>query len=199
MSSKLWGDPATVCRSRSSEICWPPRRAVLVIGKLLRLATVLTVFGAPAKAAIGTGALGLRTQASQIAPVEQVQLTNGRKKYNWHANGWNGPGYYEAGDAWKTGVGGGNNNAGAQPPPPQISGNNNLQNNNSTGVHDNIVILDPSNNSPAPNNNSDNNNSRGLHEYRAKIPGAGGNPNFIGKPLILNQLRTVSVPPLHLR
>ncbi len=105
MSSVLWRDPSTVCRIRASRTSWTPRPTVVVLGELLCLAGFFMFFGAPAKAAIGAGALGQRTQASQVAPIEKILSTNSQKKYRWYANGWNGPGYYEAGDAWKTGVG----------------------------------------------------------------------------------------------
>lgn len=184
MSSKLWREPAKVCSSRSSQICGTPRRTVVVLGELLCLATFVTFFGAPAKGAIGAGAIGLHTHASQIAPVERVQTTNGRKKYRWYANGWNGPGYYEVGDTWKTGVGWGNNNAG-QPPPIARSGNN-----NAGGVAPPSPPPNPvsgNNNSP---NNVANNNSTGLIDRRAvpRIPVSSAVP-----------IRTVPVIPLHLR
>ena len=79
-----------------------------MLGQRFCLASVLTIsalIAPPAKAAIGGGGLGQRLQAGQFAPVEKAQATTGHKKYRWYANGWNGPGYYEVGDASKTGVG----------------------------------------------------------------------------------------------
>ena len=165
MSSELWGDPATFCRSL--QICWPTRRTVLVLGELLCLGSFLTFFSAPAKAAIGAGASELRTQASQIAQVEQVQWTNGRKKYHWYAKGWNGPGYYEVGDAWKTGVGWGGGVGGGSLPggngsvlatggtngPNNSPGGPNLTNNTTSG--------------------SQGTNSNEYTEYYRKFPGTG--------------------------
>jgi hypothetical protein len=132
MSSEFWREPSKVWRIRSSQICRTPRRIVFVLGGLLCLAAFLPMFGAPAKAAIGAAAIGLRAQASQIAPVEQVQSTNGRRKYRWYANGRNGPGYYEVGEPNSS-----NNQSNNTPTNTQTNTQTNTKiSNNSYGIHE---------------------------------------------------------------
>ena len=103
VSSKLWRYRSRADFIRPCQSSTMPTIAML--GELLCLASFVGFFAAPAQAAMGGAALGLRLQAALIAPVEKVQSTNGQKRYRWYTNGWNGPGYYQIGDAWNPGVG----------------------------------------------------------------------------------------------
>ena len=58
-----------------------------------------------ADAAISDGALGARTQLTQIAPVEDAQFIWGGRNYCWYDGGWRGPGWYWCGYAWRHGFG----------------------------------------------------------------------------------------------
>lgn len=201
MSSKRWSDSSKDCRVGECPNSRASRRRVVVLGQRFCLASVLTIsalIAPPAKAAIGGGGLGQRLQAGQFAPVEKAQATTGHKKYRWYANGWNGPGYYEVGDASKTGVGwvggspptasgspgapgSGNSPAkslsgGANPPasPP----GNNPGKTLSGGANPQVVVDNPTSLNRTGSNVTGPNVSGGQNMYRQTRPVSGLSPNF---------------------
>lgn len=59
----------------------------------------------PASAELGVGSFPMRDALSQSSPVETVQFFWGGQRYCWYDFGWQGPGWYRCGFAWRTGFG----------------------------------------------------------------------------------------------
>ena len=78
------------------------RRLALAFGLASSLALSL---GDAAEAAVADGVLGARAPFTQIAPVEKTQFFFGGQNYCWYDDGWQGPGYYYCGYAWRRGYG----------------------------------------------------------------------------------------------
>ena len=72
--------------------------SVLAAGLGLALAT-------SAQAGVMDGAVGALLQSTQIAPVEDAQFFFGGQNYCWYDSGWQGPGWYWCGYAWRRGFG----------------------------------------------------------------------------------------------
>ena len=105
MRANPWGFSLPVAGSSSTQYSTTPERAIVFLSKMALAASFAALLGAPARAGMGDSAIGPRIHTAQIAPVEKVQSVSGGKKYRWYSKGWNGPGYYQPGDASKTGVG----------------------------------------------------------------------------------------------
>jgi hypothetical protein len=70
------------------------------------LAAALGVLGAgAAQAGIGDGIASANVASDRIAPVENAQFIFGGQNYCWYDSGWQGPGWYWCGYAWRTGFG----------------------------------------------------------------------------------------------
>lgn len=80
-----------------------------MIGKFARaiaLAAAVAMGAATtAEAAIGDGVLGARTPLAKIAQVEKAQYFFGGRRFCFYPNGWNGPGWYWCGYAFRHGFG----------------------------------------------------------------------------------------------
>jgi hypothetical protein len=70
------------------------------------LAAALGVFGAAtANAGVGDGILSANVGQALVAPVENAQFFFGGNNYCWYDSGWQGPGWYWCGYAWRSGYG----------------------------------------------------------------------------------------------
>jgi hypothetical protein len=70
------------------------------------LAAVLGVCGAAtADADVGDGIVSANIGQARIAPVDNVQFFFGGQNYCWYDSGWQGPGWYWCGYAWRSGYG----------------------------------------------------------------------------------------------
>jgi hypothetical protein len=58
-----------------------------------------------AEAAVADGIIGSHISSSQMLPAENVQFFFGGRNYCWYDNGWQGPGFYWCGCAFRTGLG----------------------------------------------------------------------------------------------
>ena len=58
-----------------------------------------------AEAAIADSVVGSDMSKIEILPVEKAQFFFGGRNYCWYPNGWQGPGFYWCGYAWRTGSG----------------------------------------------------------------------------------------------
>ena len=74
------------------------RKFALSLGLISQLAL-------PASAELGVGGSALRDSLSQSSPVEPAQFFWGGHRYCWYDFGWQGPGWYRCGFAWRTGFG----------------------------------------------------------------------------------------------
>src|SRR6202034_1127262 len=75
----------------------------LIIGLALASAVALPLADT-AEAAIGDG-IAASQIASQLLPVEKAQFVFGGRQYCWYDDGWQGPGWYWCGYAYRTGFG----------------------------------------------------------------------------------------------
>jgi hypothetical protein len=79
------------------------------ITKLLTLAAVaasVTMLGSRAEAASLPGQNGIRPAVDALALIEQAQVfVWGGRRFCWYDFGWNGPGWYWCGYAWRRGFG----------------------------------------------------------------------------------------------
>src|ERR1700677_4238911 len=75
----------------------------LIIGLALASAVALPLANT-AEAAIGDG-IAASQIASQWLPVEKAQFVFGGRQYCWYDDGWQGPGWYWCGYAYRTGFG----------------------------------------------------------------------------------------------
>ncbi len=70
------------------------------------LAAALGVFGvAAAQAGVGDGIATGNILPDRIAPIENAQFLFGGQNYCWYDGGWQGPGWYWCGYAWRSGLG----------------------------------------------------------------------------------------------
>ena len=75
----------------------------LIIGLALAAAVALPLANT-AEAAIGDG-IAASHIASRLLPVEKAQFFFGGRQYCWYDDGWQGPGWYWCGYAWRSGFG----------------------------------------------------------------------------------------------
>ena len=75
----------------------------LIVGLALAAAAALPLANT-AEAAIGDGVAASHI-ASQLLPVEKAQFFFGGRQYCWYDDGWQGPGWYWCGYAYRTGFG----------------------------------------------------------------------------------------------
>ena len=61
--------------------------------------------GSAAEAAIADSPFVSANHVAHVAPVEDVNFIWGGRAFCWYPNGWNGPGFYQCGFAWRTGIG----------------------------------------------------------------------------------------------
>jgi hypothetical protein len=48
---------------------------------------------------------GVRTSIDHLKIIDRAQYTWRGRQYCWYGNGWNGPGWYRCGHAWRRGYG----------------------------------------------------------------------------------------------
>ena len=58
-----------------------------------------------AEAAVADGVVALHIPSDRIAPIEKAQFVWGGQNYCWYGAGWNGPGWYWCGYAYRVGLG----------------------------------------------------------------------------------------------
>jgi hypothetical protein len=59
----------------------------------------------PVEAAPGFGAFAPPTSLAESSPIEKAQFFWGGRRYCWYPSGWQGPGWYQCGFAWRRGFG----------------------------------------------------------------------------------------------
>jgi hypothetical protein len=78
-------------------------------GKVARTIALTAAIGlgaaSAAQAAIGDGVLGARGPLTSATQIENAQFIFGGRNYCWYDNGWQGPGWYWCGYAFRTGFG----------------------------------------------------------------------------------------------
>jgi hypothetical protein len=78
-------------------------------GKFARTIALTAAMGlgaaSAAQAAIGDGVLGARGPLTSATQIENAQFIFGGRNYCWYENGWQGPGWYWCGYAFRTGFG----------------------------------------------------------------------------------------------
>ena len=82
------------------------RRFITGLATLTALAVGLPMVGSRAEAAAIPATGGLRAAIDTFALTETVQLfVWGGRRYCWYDDGWQGPGWYWCGYAWRRGYG----------------------------------------------------------------------------------------------
>ena len=82
------------------------RKIIAALGlSTVLMASAALPLSSAADAAMAYGGIGGDVLQHQFAPVEKAQFLFGGRNYCWYDGGWQGPGWYWCGYAWRSGLG----------------------------------------------------------------------------------------------